>query len=345
MDRRVSEPQKHPQHELAGYVEGALAPEEMRAVRAHLADCVACRAEVARVRALDARLRAWGGIEPRFAAVPYSAKQALRAGLAGPAPAGPVRTRGIVWATFGGLVAVLLIVTGGQWVSRSGGMPGPASPAVRWTTFVSDLGLGHVPVFSLDYPSDWNLTQTVIAPPSMTISLRFSTYKPPVRGGLGLPGPDDAEIWLAVGQGSPRLGWPAEEITTLRSRGYQERSYRVGDVSALRLTDRTPHFGLYDAVYVPLGSDFTARVYLSAVADQYEVLFDTMLERFQVGAVPTPTPPAPRTVYVRSLTGGTSSVCGTRDFLEWAPDPTPTRSPPLSHDMEICLNSSTARQR
>ena len=36
----------------------------------------------------------------------------------------------------------------------------------------------------------------------MTISLRFSTYKPPVGLGAAPPRrPDDAEIWLAVGQG------------------------------------------------------------------------------------------------------------------------------------------------
>jgi hypothetical protein len=332
----------HPHKELAAYVEGALTPDADQAVRAHLAGCAACRAEVAQLRALEGSLRAWSGIEPRFAAVPYSAKQALRARLAGGA-GGPV-VRGATWAVIGGLLAVLAIVIGGRLLAPNGGMPGPSSPPVRWTTFVSDLGLGHVPVFSLDYPSDWNLTQTVIAPPSMTISLRFSTYKPPVGEGLGIPGPDDAEIWLAVGQGSLQAGWPAEEIASLRGRGYQERSYRVGEVRALRLTDTAPHFGLYDAVYVPLGSDFTARVYLSAVAHQYEALFDTMLARFQVGAVPTPTPLPPPRSYVRSLTGGTSTACGTRDFWEWAPEPTPERSLPLSQDETICINSSIARR-
>ena len=47
------------QGELQAYMDGALAPERARAVRAHLDGCAACRAELALLREVDGTLRAW----------------------------------------------------------------------------------------------------------------------------------------------------------------------------------------------------------------------------------------------------------------------------------------------
>jgi anti-sigma factor RsiW len=47
------------QGELQAYMDGALAPEQARAVRAHLDGCAACRAELALLREVDETLRAW----------------------------------------------------------------------------------------------------------------------------------------------------------------------------------------------------------------------------------------------------------------------------------------------
>jgi hypothetical protein len=246
---------------------------------------------------------------------------------------------------------VLLVVAGGGWIGSGQRPPGESAPT-RWTTFVSSLGTGHT--FSLDYPSDWSLTQTALAPPSMTLSLRFSTYKPPLGMGAALPlNPDDAEIWLAVGQGSLAEGWPATEAAQLRAAGYQERTYRIGDLVATRLTDRAPHFGIYDAVYVPVGSDFTVRVYLSAATAAYSSLFDAMLLSLQVGATATPTPVGPaarRTTWVRSEFGGTSTLCGTLDYLAAqadaaqaetaSADTMPSEAGVMKLDADVCLNSA-----
>jgi hypothetical protein len=249
-----------------------------------------------------------------------------------------------------GVLALLVVVSGGGGASP--GRVGGESAPTRWTTFVSSLGTGHT--FSLDYPSDWSLTQTALAPPSMTLSLRFSTYKPPLGMGAAQQlNPDDAEIWLAVGQGSLAEGWPAAEAARLRSAGYQERTYRSGDLVATRLTDRIPHFGIYDAVYVPVGSDFTVRVYLSAATAAYSSLFDAMLLSLQVGATATPTPAGPaarRTTWVRSEFGGTSTLCGTQDYLDAQADAAqadtsvidamPSEAGVAKLDADVCLNSA-----
>jgi hypothetical protein len=47
------------QNELQAYLDGALAPDRARAVRAHLEGCAACRAELALLREVDQSLRAW----------------------------------------------------------------------------------------------------------------------------------------------------------------------------------------------------------------------------------------------------------------------------------------------
>ena len=47
------------QNELQAYLDGTLAPERARAVRAHLDGCAACRAELALLREVDEALRAW----------------------------------------------------------------------------------------------------------------------------------------------------------------------------------------------------------------------------------------------------------------------------------------------
>ena len=350
----------NPQHEspphlggqLTAYLDGELSPAEARAVRAHLAECAACRAWAAEWRTLDARIRAWGGVEPRFAHVPTSARQALRGRLWAPQGARLARLSvGRTAAAMAGVLGVLVLLvvaTGGGSPARP---PGESAPT-RWTTFVSRLGTGHT--FSLDYPSDWSLTQTALAPPSMTLSLRFSTYKPPLGMGAAQQlNPDDAEIWLAVGQGSLAEGWPAAEAARLRSAGYQERTYRIGDLVATRLTDRAPHFGIYDAVYVPVGTDFTVRVYLSAATAAYSSLFDAMLLSLQVGAAATPTPAGPaarRTTWVRSEFGGTSTLCGTLDYLEAQADAAqadtavadamPSEAGVAKLDADVCLNSA-----
>ena len=353
MDSEYESP-PHVGGQLTAYLDGELSPEEARAVRAHLAECAACRGWAAEGRALDARLRAWGGVEPRFAQVPYRARQRLRARLWAPQGAGPLarlsvgRTVAAMAGVLGVLALLVVATSGGGTPSRSVGESAPT----RWTTFVSRLGTGHT--FSLDYPSDWSLTQTALAPPSMTLSLRFSTYKPPLGMGAALPlNPDDAEIWLAVGQGSLAEGWPATEAAQLRAAGYQERTYRIGDLVATRLTDRAPHFGIYDAVYVPVGSDFTVRVYLSAATAAYSSLFDAMLLSLQVGATATPTPAAPatrRTTWVRSEFGGTSTLCGTLDYLAAQADAAQADTPQAASmpseagvaklDADVCLNSA-----
>jgi len=349
MDSEYESP-PHLGGQLTAYLDGDLEPEEARAVRAHLAECAACRGGAAEARALDARLRAWGGVEPRFAQVPYRARQRLRARLWAPSAAGPLarwsvgRTAAVVAGVLGVLALLVVATSGGAGApSRSVGESAPT----RWTTFVSSLGTGHT--FSLDYPSDWSLTQTALAPPSMTLSLRFSTYKPPLGMGAALPlNPDDAEIWLAVGQGSLAEGWPAAEAAQLRAAGYQERTYHIGDLVATRLTDHIPHFGIYDAVYVPVGADFTVRVYLSAATAAYSSLFDAMLLSLQVGATATPTPAAPaarRTTWVRSEFGGTSTLCGTLDYLAAQADaaqaaPMPSEAGVAKLDADVCLNSA-----
>jgi putative zinc finger protein len=353
----------NPEHEspphlggqLTAYLEGDLTLAEAQPVRVHLADCAACRAWAAEWRALDGRIRAWGAVEPRFAHVPASARRALRGRLWAPqaTPRGPYWGVGRPTAALIGAVGilVLLVVAGGGWVGSGQRPPGESAPT-RWTTFVSSLGTGHT--FSLDYPSDWSLTQTALAPPSMTLSLRFSTYKPSLGMGVALPlSPDDAEIWLAVGQGSLQEGWPAGEAAQLRAAGYQERTYRIGDLVATRLTDRTPHFGIYDAVYVPVGSDFTVRVYLSAATAAYSSLFDAMLLSLQVGPAATPTPAGTasgRITYVRSEFGGTSTLCGTLDYqaaqADAAPADTadaavmPSEAGVVKLDADVCLNAA-----
>jgi hypothetical protein len=294
-------------------------------------------------------------VESRFTPVPYRARQRLRARLWAPqAAAGPLARLSVgrtaaVMAGVLGVLALLVVASGG---GASPGRVGGESAPTRWTTFVSSLGTGHT--FSLDYPSDWSLTQTALAPPSMTLSLRFSTYKPPLGMGAALPlNPDDAEIWLAVGQGSLAEGWPATEAAQLRAAGYQERTYRIGDLVATRLTDRAPHFGIYDAVYVPVGSDFTVRVYLSAATAAYSSLFDAMLLSLQVGATATPTPAGPaarRTTWVRSEFGGTSTLCGTLDYLAAQADAAqadpvvadtmPSEAGVAKLDADVCLNSA-----
>jgi hypothetical protein len=345
-----------PQHEspphlgaqLTAYLEGELTPAEAQPVRDHLAACADCHAWAAEWRALDARIRAWGGVEPRFAHVPTSARRALRGRLWAPQAAGqlarlPVGRTAAAVAGVLGVLALLVVVTSGTAPGRSVGESAPT----RWTTFVSSLGTGHT--FSLDYPSDWSLTQTALAPPSMTLSLRFSTYKPPLGMGAALPlSPDDAEIWLAVGQGSLVDGWPAGEAAQLRAAGYQQRTYRIGDLVATRLTDRAPHFGIYDAVYVPVGSDFTVRVYLSAATAAYSSLFDTMLLSLQVGAAATPTPTGAatrRTTWVRSEFGGTSTLCGTLDYLAAQADTAaaaamPSEAGVTKLDADVCLKAA-----
>lgn len=47
------------QAELQAYLDAALPPDRMRAVRAHLERCGACRAELALLREVDETLRAW----------------------------------------------------------------------------------------------------------------------------------------------------------------------------------------------------------------------------------------------------------------------------------------------
>ncbi len=330
--------------QLTAYLEGDLTPQQTQAVRAHLAECAACHAWAAEWRAVDGRIRAWGGVEPRFAQVPYGARQALRARLWAPQAVRlsrlPVGRTAAAMAGIVGVLALLVIATAGAPPGRG---PGESAPP-RWSTFVSSLGTGHT--FKLDYPSDWSLTQTALAPPSMTLSLRFSTYKPPLGLGAALPlSPDDAEIWLAVGQGSLVEGWPAGEVAQLRAAGYQERTYQIGDLVATRLTDHTPHFGIYDAVYVPIGSDFTVRVYLSAATAAYSTIFDAMLLSLQVGALATPTPTgaARRTTYVRSESGGTSTRCGTLDYLDAQADTVEAATMPSEAgverlDADVCLN-------
>jgi hypothetical protein len=337
--------------QLTAYLEGELAPAAAQAVRAHLADCAACRAWAAEWRALDTRIRAWGGVDPRFAQVPYSARQALRGRLWAPQAAAAQLSRLSVGRTAAamagvlGVLVLLVVATGGPSPARG---PGVSAPP-RWSTFVSSLGTGHT--FKLDYPSDWSLTQTALAPPSMTLSLRFSTYKPPLGMGANLPlSPDDAEIWLAVGHGSLVEGWPAGEAAQLKAAGYQERTYQIGDLVATRLTDHTPHFGIYDAVYVPIGSDFTVRVYLSAATAAYSSIFDAMLLSLQVGAAATPTPASAatrRTTYVRSEFGGTSTRCGTLDYLAAQADAAaadeatmPSEAGVVKLDADVCMNSA-----
>ena len=185
----------HLGEQLTAYLEGDLTPAAARAVRAHLAECAACHAWAAEWRALDARIRAWGGVEPRFAHVTYSARQTLRGRLWTPQAARcsrlPVgRTAAAMVGVLGVLVLLVVATAGGSPARR----PGESAPP-RWSTFVSSLGTGHT--FKLDYPSDWSLTQTALAPPSMTLSLRFSTYKPPL--GWGRP--------CRCSPTTPRSGW------------------------------------------------------------------------------------------------------------------------------------------
>ena len=148
----------------------------------------------------------------------------------------------------------------------------------------------------------------------------------------------------------PRVGPPGKP-RNCRAAGYQERTYRIGDLVATRLTDHAPHFGIYDAVYVPIGTDFTVRVYLSAATAAYSSIFDAMLLSLQVGAAATPTPASAatrRTTFVRSEFGGTSTLCGTQDYLDAQADAAaadaaqaatmPSEVGLERFDADVCLN-------
>jgi hypothetical protein len=96
---------------------------------------------------------------------------------------------------------------------------------------------------------------------------------------------------------------------------------------------------------VPIGSDFTVRVYLSAATAAYSTIFDAMLLSLQVGALATPTPTgaARRTTYVRSEFGGTSTRCGTLDYLDAQADAVEAVTMPSEAgverlDADVCLN-------
>src|SRR3954471_23332486 len=99
MERATVNSYRHLEDQLAAYLDGSLPPSQARAADTHLAGCAACRAEVAAQQALDRRFQTWGSVDPYFAQVPYSARQALRARLVLVPPSGP-RAGGMrpVWA-------------------------------------------------------------------------------------------------------------------------------------------------------------------------------------------------------------------------------------------------------
>jgi hypothetical protein len=92
------------------------------------------------------------------------------------------------------------------------------------------------------------------------------------------------------------------------------------------------------------------RVYLSAATAAYSSIFDAMLLSLQIGAAATPTPTSAargRTTYVRSEFGGTSTRCGTLDYLAAQADiveadavTMPSEAGVVKLDADVCMNSA-----
>jgi anti-sigma factor RsiW len=90
-------------------------PADPAPLDAHLADCGACRAYLARLRHLDGALRASAGARPDEAALDRATADALRRIEDGRAPAAP---RAFAWAAAAGLILAFVvgaIVGGAAW--------------------------------------------------------------------------------------------------------------------------------------------------------------------------------------------------------------------------------------